>query len=86
MRWIFAAVEFFTIGILIAMLFGPSLIDVTAIHGALNLPFTEPGFDGGINFSMRIVLGIIIVASGWDAIKVLLPEFNNKRIALPTVK
>jgi hypothetical protein len=86
MRWIFAAVEFFTIGILIAMLFGPSLIDVTVIHGALNLPFMEPGFDGGINFSMRIVLGIIIVASGWDAIKVLLPEFNNKRIALPTVK
>jgi len=61
----------------VAMLFGPSLVDITVLHGSMNLPSTVPGFDGGINFSMRIVLGIIIVATGWDIIKVLMPVFGK---------
>lgn len=76
-RWFYAIVGIFTLGILVAMLFGPSLVDITVLHGSMNLPSTVPGFDGGINFSMRIVLGIIIVATGWDIIKVLMPVFGK---------
>lgn len=86
LRWFYAIVQIFNLGILVAMLFGPSLVDISVLHSAMSLPSTLPGFDGGISLSMRIVLGIIIVATGWDVIKVLMPLFGKFRLPVESTK
>ena len=81
LRWLFAAVQVFMIGVLAAMLFGAPIIDLSSlsnIPGLADLPF-----DGGLYFTVRLILLIIIGAIAWDTIKILRPEFTKK--PLPVV-
>jgi hypothetical protein len=85
LRWGFAAVQVFTIGVLAAMLFGAPIIDlssVSAIPGMADLQ--DLPFGGGVYFTVRFILLIIIGATAWDTIKVLRPEFKKK--PLPVVE
>lgn len=78
LRWLFAAVEVFMMGVLAAMLFGEPIIDLSSASAALgveDIPF------GGLYFTVRIILVVIIVAIGADVFKVLKPEFRRKPIA-----
>ncbi len=80
LRWGFAAVQVFTIGVLAAMLFGAPIIDlssVSAIPGMSDLQ--DLPFGGGIYFTVRFILLIIIGSIAWDTIKVLKPEFKRNR-------
>ena len=85
LRWGFAAVQVFTIGVLAAMLFGAPIIDlssVSAVPGMADLQ--DLPFGGGLYFTVRFILLIIIGATAWDTIKVLRPEFTRK--PLPVVE
>jgi hypothetical protein len=78
LRWGFAAVQVFTIGVLAAMLFGAPIIDlssVSAVPGMADLQ--DLPFGGGFYFTVRFILLIIIGATAWDTIKVLRPEFSK---------
>jgi len=79
LRWVFAAAEVFMIGVLAAMLFGEPIIDLAEISTSLGLAGDLP-FDGGIYFTVRFILLIIIIATGSDAVKVLKPEFHRQPV------
>ncbi len=81
LRWGFAAVQVFTIGVLAAMLFGAPIIDlssISAIPGMSDLQ--DLPFGGGLYFTVRFILLIIIGSIAWDTIKVLRPEFSKPQL------
>jgi hypothetical protein len=81
LRWGFAAVQVFMIGVLATMLFGAPIIDlssISAIPGMTELQ--ELPFGGGIYFTVRFILLIIIGSIAWDTFKVLKPEFRRQPV------
>jgi hypothetical protein len=81
LRWGFAAAEVFMIGVLAAMLLGAPIIDlsrISAIPGMSELQ--EVPFGGGIYFTVRFILLIIIIATASDVVKVLKPEFRRQPV------
>jgi len=77
LRWMFAAVQVFMIGVLAAMLFGAPIIDLAEISTSLGMAADLP-FDSEIYFVVRFILLIIIGAIGADVFKVLKPEFRSQ--------
>jgi hypothetical protein len=55
---------------------------VSAVPGMADLQ--DLPFGGGLYFTVRFILLIIIGATAWDTIKVLRPEFTRK--PLPVVE
>ena len=87
LRWGFAAVQVFMIGVLAAMLFGAPIIDLSSISATRGISdLQDLPFGGGIYFTVRFILLIIIGATAWDTIKVLKPEFRRKPVACGGVK
>ena len=85
LRWGFAAVQVFMIGVLAAMLLGAPIIDLSSISRTWGISdLHDLPFGGGIYFTVRFILIIIIGATAWDTIKVLKPEFTKK--PLPVVE
>ena len=81
LRWVFAAVQVFMIGVLAAMLFGAPIIDLSSISGIPGMSeLQELPFDGGFYFTVRFILLIIIGSIAWDTIKVLKPEFRRQPV------
>jgi hypothetical protein len=81
LRWGFAAVQVFMIGVLATMLFGAPIIDlssISAIPGMTELQ--ELPFGGGIYFTVRFILLIIIGSIAWDTFKVIKPEFRRQPV------
>jgi hypothetical protein len=81
LRWGFAAAEVFMIGLLAAMLFGAPIIDLSSISAISGMSeLQEVPFDGGIYFTVRFILLIIIIATASDVVKVLKPEFRRQPV------
>jgi hypothetical protein len=79
LRWVFAAVQVFMIGVLAAMLFGAPIIDLTKISTSLGAAADLP-FSGGLYFTVRLILLIIIISIGSEVYKVLKPEFRRQPV------
>jgi hypothetical protein len=63
------------------MLFGAPIIDLSSISGIPGLSeLQELPFGGGIYFTVRLILLIIIGAIGADVFKVLKPEFRRQPV------
>jgi hypothetical protein len=81
LRWGYAAVQVFMIGVLAATLFGAPIIDLSSISGIPGMSeLQELPFGGGIYFTVRFILLIIIGSIAWDTINVLKSEFRRQPV------
>ena len=87
LRWVYAAVQVFMIGVLAALLFGAPITDLSSVGAFPGMPdlpdmpdLQDLPFGGGIYFSVRFILVIIIGSIAWDTIKVLRPEFRRQPV------